>query len=64
MDELAYYKAKAKLLEFQSKNFQLREEMNTLNTQRTEFFQSIGLDPRKNYKFNDATLEFTELVPS
>jgi len=64
MDELAYYKAKAKLLEFQSKHLQLREELNILNTQRTEFFQSIGLDARKNYKFDDETLEFTELVPS
>ena len=62
MDELAYYKAKAKLLEFQSRILQLNEEMNNLNRERTKFYQSVELDPGKNYKFNDETLEFTEII--
>ena len=63
MVELEYYKAKAKMLEFQSKHFQLREEMSNLTRERNDFFRSMGLDPQKNYRFDDSKLEFTEIVP-
>lgn len=59
MTELEYYKAKAKMLEFQSIRFQLLEQMATMQADRAEFVRSLGLDPVKNYIFNDEKLEFT-----
>lgn len=62
MVELEYYKAKARILEFQSKQFQLREEMGNITRERDAFLKTIGLDPSKNYKFDDSKLEFSEIV--
>lgn len=58
MVEIDYYRAKAKILEFQMLQMQLNQRLSEITDEKNKYLVSIGLDPKKNYTFNDEEFGF------
>lgn len=58
--DLEYFRSKSQLLELQLNENRLVLEIERLRKQRENIFLSLGLDPNKNYKFNDSDCSIEE----
>lgn len=60
MVELEYWKTKAKLFELQGGILHLQKQIGDLISEKSQIFLKLGLDPNRNYTFNDERLELID----
>jgi len=60
MEELIYWKLKAKLAEIEINEIQLMNKLNSIRIEKRNLFSSNGLDINKLYTFDDENHQFVE----
>lgn len=60
MDELTYYKLKARVLELAEDERKMRALQELIQQKRLQTFVEAGLDPQKSYSLDDATCTAVE----
>jgi hypothetical protein len=61
MGELEYWRFKSKLAEIELEKIQLQIAMQDVNNRKSEIIKENGLNPNKNYRFDDKTFEVKEI---
>ncbi len=61
MDELDYWKLKSKLAELELEKRTFQNAISDVNNRKDNILKDLGLNPTKNYRFNDEQFELVEI---